>query len=91
MEKYNKTLNQAIKQYGVNAQLEMVVEECAELIQAIQKYKRNKNSTNEVVFNSIVENIIDETADVKIMITQMEKMFGKSKISERVEFKVKRL
>lgn len=34
---------QALEKWGVNSQIEMAVEECSELIQAIQKVKRSEN------------------------------------------------
>lgn len=48
--------------YGKEKQLDMLQEECAELIQAISKYKRNGST----------QKIIEEIADVKIMIEQIE-------------------
>ena len=38
--KQQEILKQAISQYGIGAQLDMAVEECAELIQSINKLKR---------------------------------------------------
>jgi NTP pyrophosphatase (non-canonical NTP hydrolase) len=52
--------------YGLTAQLDQTVEECAELIQAINKYKRNPSRL------SHIEHIAEEMADVKIMVAQLE-------------------
>lgn len=54
-----------IDHYGVDKQLDMLVEECAELIQAIQKYKR---------YNTIEYgwHIMYEMADVENLIEQFK-------------------
>ena len=57
---------EAIQTFGREKQLDMVVEECAELIQAIQKYKRDHNKT---------ENLIEEMVDVEIMLNQLKYIF----------------
>lgn len=54
----------AIEYWGVNFQFDMIVEECAELIHAIQKLKRNKNQET-------INNVINEGVDVSIMINQL--------------------
>jgi len=54
-------LQRAMDTWGVDAQMDMVVEECAELIMAIQHYKRNRVDINKIG---------EEMADVKIMIDQ---------------------
>ena len=59
-ERCNKILNH----YGFEAQREILVEECAELIQAISKLKRKGERTS--------ENFLEELADVSIMIEQMK-------------------
>lgn len=51
----------AIKVYGVTDQENMAIEECAELIQAINKKHRGKE-----------HNIPEEIADVEIMLEQLK-------------------
>ena len=51
--------------YGRKPQLEMLQEECAELIQAVSKYNRGKS----------FDNIAEEIADVEIMIEQIKYLF----------------
>lgn len=58
----------AIQVWGQQAQIDMCIEECAELIKALQKLKR-KNFI--VDYNDVCE----EIADVKIMIEQMSVVF----------------
>lgn len=77
-------LERAVKTHGVAAQLEMVVEECSELILAIQKYKRDGCGQN-------VQNIVEEAADVENMVDQIRIIFGDQRVNEAKAFKVARL
>lgn len=61
-----------IEKYGADKQLEMVIEECAELIQAIQKWKRAKPGHER---NVVAADVISEGVDVEIMITQLKLIF----------------
>lgn len=81
-----RILDAAIAKWGCNTQCEMAVEECTELSLALQKLKRLGGDRNEKLFN-----VIDEIADVKIMIHQLERIFDNSAINERVKFKMNRL
>lgn len=60
--------------YGLDAQLDMLQEECAELIQAVSKYKRKR-----------VTNIVEEMADVFIMLDQIIYLLNKEVASVDVE------
>lgn len=78
-------LEKAIQKFGKDAQLNMVVEESAELIKAIAKYKRSPNL-------QALNEIYDECADVLIMIEQVQLIFDcTSKIQERIDYKIERL
>ena len=77
-----------VNHFGFLSQLEMVVEECSELIQAIQKYKRRPEHSDIIKFKN---DLVSEIADVKIMIRQMEHFFSKSEINEQVKTKLDRL
>ena len=55
------------KYYGLKPQLDILQEECAELIQAVCKFKRG--NYNEY---TIPLSLIEELADVEIMLNQME-------------------
>lgn len=77
-------LQEIIKHYGVNPQMDMAIEECSELIKALLKFRRNSN-------NSAWEAVIDELADVEIMISQMKIIFDCSgEVESRIDFKIKR-
>jgi NTP pyrophosphatase (non-canonical NTP hydrolase) len=62
-EELKKACLQILKHYGFEDQREILVEECAELIQLVSKMKRNGEK--------ISNNFIEELADVSIMIEQM--------------------
>jgi len=73
----NEILEGMIKKYGTTAQLNMVKEECAELIQAICKYERNP----------CVETIMDiaeETGDVELTLPQLKIIFRRSHMESLV-------
>ena len=57
-----------LEHYGFENQREILVEECAELIQAVSKAKRSGEK--------ITDNFIEELADVSIMIEQMKQAFN---------------
>lgn len=63
-----KQIEQIADHFGIDNQLDMLTEECAELIQAINKYKRN-------TANSYV-NLAEEIADVEIMLQQIKYLVG---------------
>lgn len=79
-------LHKAIDAWGANAQIELIEEECLELALALQKLKRKRGSEIEK-YNSI----IDEIADVKIMIEQAQIIFSQDEINKRVDYKMNRL
>lgn len=62
--------------YGYEAQSNQLVEECAELIQAVNKYRRAVHGIGEPVaeYKKVValDNLIEEIADVELMITQVK-------------------
>ena len=79
-------LQRAIDTFGMDAQCEMIIEECLELALSLQKLKRERGDPQEKL-----NNIIDEIADVKIMITQAERIFPIARINARIDYKMNRL
>jgi len=59
--------------YGYPAQSGQLIEECAELIQAISKYKRAKTAEEQHVAFS---HYLEEIADVEIMLEQVKYLIG---------------
>lgn len=72
----------ALKEYGIEAQRMMVVEETGELLNALAKERRGRATNSDV---------ITELADVAIMIEQMAVNFGYVDFKEEKERKLKRL
>lgn len=96
----NKIIETALYRYGISAQLNMVIEECAELIQAINKVRRAKLITFEVTKpykgmsnDSVIKynNLCSEFADVKIMMKQLELMLDDETVKICYDRKIDRL
>ena len=64
------------KYYGYEEQSNQLVEECAELIQAVSKYRRATTGVEQPVadYKKIIalDNLIEEIADVEIMLEQVK-------------------
>lgn len=61
-------MDRALREWGETAQLDMVIEEMAELTHAILKYKRAKTEKEAIECRS---RIAEEEADVRIMLDQL--------------------
>ncbi len=73
-------LKETLVKNGVNNQIDMCIEECSELIQALCKYKRGRQ-----------HNVEEEMADVFIMMTQMRLVFNQIEIQRIINLKVNTL
>lgn len=82
MEK--ETLEIIANEYGLHSQCRQAVEEMAELTQAITKFWRYKG-VNQVEINQHRENIIEELADVEIMILQLKYLFKCENAVEKIK------
>jgi hypothetical protein len=78
------TLVQAIAAYGTDMQLNVAIEEFAELTKEICKHKRGEDN---------IQNIIEEVADCYIMLEQIKIIFGldHAVIDDAVDKKARRL
>ena len=75
-------LIKALDTFGINNQTNQTIEELAELIVAINKWKRHGS----------LENMIEEIADVEIMILQLKMYFQFAlEVQEKKEEKIERL
>ena len=81
----------AINRFGKRHQLSVAQEELAELIQAISKY--NRSLDNQFDKEKAKQMIIEEMADVSIMMTQLIDIAGikQSQIDKVVKFKILRM
>lgn len=84
METYKHVLGDTIKKYGQDAQVEKIGEECLELALAIRHFYCPTKDED-------INAVIDEVADVKIMLAQADIIFGEDRINERVKAKMQRL
>jgi len=86
-------LNRAITTYGEDAQSDKAVEEAAELIKALMKFKiaTNDSKTSTKTLMRRVNDVIDEISDVDIMIQQLKIIFGEADVEKRKRFKLRRL
>lgn len=81
-----EAFRKAVEYWGIEAQLDMVVEECAELIQAVQKIKRHG------INPETLSNVITEIADMRIMLEQMRVILDHDGMwDEAYGLKIKRL
>ena len=69
MKDWEKQNIENAEHYGYEPQSNMLVEEMAELTQAISKYRRNNIKKN-------FDNIIEEIADVEVMLHQIKHLLG---------------
>lgn len=86
-EERRALLDHAITTYGAPAQMDMAVEEMAELTKAICKVKRVSCAAEA---KAALENAVEEMADVQIMLDQLRIIFGRS-TTEAEEYKLEHL
>ncbi len=77
-----ETASAAVRLWGGDAQLDMMIEECAELIQAVSHYRRGRADAVTVA---------REIADVRLMLDQAAFMFGADLCAAAQDEKAERL
>lgn len=70
----------ALDVFGTDAQIDKAIEECAELILALQHHKSGRSA-----------NVVTEIADVLITVGQMRLLFGEKAVDAEIEEKLDRL
>lgn len=94
MEDIIKTVNDIAEHYGTEDQAMQTMEECGELIQALNKYLRatGKGQKTDIRMIAAYHGVVEEMADVLIMILQMKHLLDISDedIESYVKFKVHR-
>ena len=82
-----KTMQIALDRWGLKAQIGQTVEECAELIVVLQKYINRSPQA------ATIGNILDEIADVEMMLAQMRLSFGidDDMLRDRIGYKFEKL
>ena len=84
-----RIMQQAIETYGVQAQCDVAIEEMAEPIKAIMKIRRAADDYEKT--QAALENLLEEIADVDIMIEQLKIMWGPKQVEEYRRNKLERL
>ena len=82
MMRYRDIYIKTIDKWGEEAQYDQMIEECAELIATLQHFARGKVEQNVVV---------DELADVYLMVGQLTYMFGEDNLHKAVDNKLAKL
>lgn len=89
-EERKKIYDKAEELWGLVAQYDQAIEEMGELIVAINKYKR-KCLYGEYNGNSkIIDNLIEEIADVKMCIEQLEGFVGEANVERVLDQKMQK-
>lgn len=91
-KEYCDVICNAIDTYGREAQTDVCIEECSELIKALLKYRRlplEERLTAKGM--KALGNIQEEIADVQIMLWQMEIFYGCDCVPCEIERKIDRL
>lgn len=91
----------AIEKFGEFAQLDMLTEECGELLQSVNKVKRllprelnyipKPNKQSGIAYSLAYYNACSEIADVRIMLQQLELIFDKESIDISEQRKLEKL
>lgn len=89
-DEQREVLKLAIEIYDVDNQIYQAIEEMAELTKALLKLRREIPKDKEKV-NKRIADIEEETADVAIMIAQLEMIFNAGRIQSVANKKIERL
>lgn len=86
----------AVEKWGNHVQIDIAVEEMAELLKALMKFKRNEPELPNYVDDYIKDSnestaVIEEIADVCIMMEQLKWMFGHDAVNTQITYKLRRL
>ena len=78
---YRSICERALKAWGTEKQVDMMIEEIGELLSALGKCKRGRTKTGPVV---------EELADLQIVLWQMIILFGEDHVKKHIDEKIKR-
>ncbi len=88
--KYEEEFKSLLETWGEESQHTLAIEEMSELTKELCKLQRYKNSEDKEKVSKIKENIIEEIADVLIVVKQLARIYGEEKVDEIREQKIKR-
>lgn len=91
-QEIQQNIQKIARHYGLEHQREKTIEECLELIQAIEKYQQELwNEGYVCISKGYRKHIIEEIADVQIMIKQMVYLMGcKKDLEHFMRYKIDR-
>jgi NTP pyrophosphatase (non-canonical NTP hydrolase) len=72
-DRFDRLCRASVAKWGIAAQEQMLIEECAELIMAIAKVHRDVNGVP-------LQRVAEEMADVELMIHQIKMQYGLGKV-----------
>ena len=89
---YKCKVLEIINHYGLSAQLDQLIEECAELIQAINKHKRACGNGQPVKMDTLSSliNVLEEIADIEVVIDEL-KAYAPDNITTINDIKTKKV
>ena len=91
-KEYRDVICDAIDTYGQEAQTDMCIEECSELIKALLKLRRLPLEERIAAKGmKALENIQEEIADVQIMLWEIDLMYGYGYVEDQIDKKLNRL
>ena len=79
---YRKVYETALNTWGIPAQKMMAVGECGEFLAEIGREVQRRSSQ---------EKMIDEIADVMVMMNQMAMIYGEDAVRERIKYKIEKV
>ena len=90
MEDMHHKCTEIAKYFGLDNQCDQLVEECAELIQAVNKRKRAKKDP--VQHALAMRNLVEEIADVELMLDQVKFLLNitEDELNENKQLKIDR-
>ena len=94
MEQIRNKNYQSAEHYGLECQLNQLQEECGELIQAVNKFRRSQGNgqPTPMTIKEAFHLLVEEMVDVYICLEMLKKMFNYSsdEIARAVEIKLDR-
>jgi|LGVE01.1.fsa_nt_gb NTP pyrophosphatase (non-canonical NTP hydrolase) len=80
-----KIYDEATKKWGWPAQVDQAIEEMAELIVALNKYKRHEFCNEDMDKEKVYDNLYVELADVSICLEQLTNFFGQENVNNKIK------
>lgn len=82
MKQYPEIYEKTLRKWGEQAQYDQIIEECAELITTLKHYARGRADK---------DNVVDELADVYLMVGQLAYMLGEERLERAIDRKIAKL